>query len=94
MIPDLQLTNPLVFRFERTMHVSRHVKLFNYNGSLTLGCLMTNLKNPGLNLVLDHYYNNRQNVLYGVTTLQLPHQMGNNQPIAVFTSKERKNSFR
>lgn len=82
--PDLQLTNPLVSVADNARQQSRQT--FNYNGSFTWE-FIDNLKFK-TEFGLDHYYN-KDKRFYGVTTYN-SRINGNNQPIAVFTSKERK----
>lgn len=84
MNPDLQLTNPLVSVADNARQQSRQT--FNYNGSFTWE-FIDNLKFK-TEFGLDHYYN-KDKRFYGVTTYN-SRINGNNQPIAVFTSKERK----
>jgi len=64
------------------MHVSSHVKLL-----IITVVFIDNLKFK-TEFGLDHYYN-KDKRFYGVTTYN-SRINGNNQPIAVFTSKERK----
>ncbi|KAA4606242.1 TonB-dependent receptor, partial [Bacteroides ovatus] len=82
--PHLQLTNPLVSVADNARQQSRQT--FNYNGSFTWE-FIDNLKFK-TEFGLDHYYN-KDKRFYGVTTYN-SRINGNNQPIAVFTSKERK----
>ena len=72
--PDLQLTNPLVSVADNARQQSRQTFIDNLKFKTEFG--------------LDHYYN-KDKRFYGVTTYN-SRINGNNQPIAVFTSKERK----
>ena len=85
--PELQLTNPLISVADNDRIQKRQT--FNYNGSFTWE-IIENLK-VKTEFGLDQYYS-KDNRFYGVTTYK-SRENGNEQPIVIFTGKDRK-SFR
>ena len=85
--PELQLTNPLVSVADNDRIQKRQT--FNYNGSFTWE-IIDNLKIK-TEFGLDQYYS-KDDRFYGITTYK-SRENGNEQPIVVFTDKDRK-SFR